>query len=156
MTSREVRTSETRERGGLLVGMIRRMTFAVGLLLMLASACGGKSASLEERVTAYWQARVQKQAEKAFEFEMPGSVEKSEYLQQTLVTPISFTASSISSINQNGDEATVNLQMQYLLPGLTRPVTSPVAEKWIKIRGQWYHQSQKQEEGASEANTERR
>ena len=142
--------------GGISVGMIRGVTFAVGLLLMLASACGGKPASLEERVTAYWQARLQKQAEKAFEFEMPGSVEKPRYLQQIFVTPIAFTASSITSIHQNGDEATVNLQMQYLLPGLTRPVTSPLAEKWMKVRGQWYRQSPTQEEGASEANTERR
>lgn len=141
---------------GYIVGMMRRMAFAVGLLLMLASACGGKSASLEERVAAYWQARLQKQAEKAFEFEAPGSIEKAKYLQQMFTSPISFTGSSIMSIRENGDEATVNLQMQYLLPGLTRPVTSPLAEKWTKIRGQWYRQSPKQEAGASEANTERR
>jgi hypothetical protein len=123
---------------------------------MLASACGGKSASLEERVTAYWQARLQKQAEKAFEFEMPGSVEKSKYLQQMFTTPISFTGSSITSIRENGDEATVNLQMQYLLPGLTRPVTSSLEEKWSKVRGQWYRQPPEPEKGTSAVNTERR
>ena len=105
---------------------------------------------------AYWQARVQKQADKAFEFEVPGSIEKSKYLQQMFTTPISFTDSSIMSIRENGDEATVNLQMQYLLPGLTRPVTSPLAEKWTKIRGQWYRQSQEQGGETDKANTERR
>lgn len=134
---------------------MHRVTFAVGLLFVLASACGGKPANLEERVTAYWQARLQKQAEKAFEFEAPGRVEKSIYLNRILAAPISFTASSITSIREEGDEATVHLQMEYLLPGLTRPVTSSTAEKWVKVRGQWYRQSQ---EGwmASGAKTERR
>jgi hypothetical protein len=137
--------------------MMRGMTFAMGLLFMLASACGGKSVSLEERVTAYWQARRQGQVEKAFEFEAPGSIEKSAYLRQVLTSPISFTTSSITSIsNEKGDEATVHLQMQYLLPGLTKPVTSSMVEKWIKIRGQWYRQPREQEEGAGGANTERR
>ena len=156
LTSSADKTSETRECGGLSIRMIWGVTFAVSLLLMLASACGGTSANLEERVTAYWQARLQKQAEKAFEFEAPGSVEKSLYLQQVLASPISFTGSSIMSIDEKGDEATVNLRMQYLLPGLTRSVTSSTMERWVKLRGQWYRQSLEQEKGTSAVNTERR
>jgi hypothetical protein len=137
--------------------MVYKVTFAVGLLFMLASAaCGGKPASLEERVAAYWEARRQGQAEKAFEFEVPGSVEKSAYLKRILTTPISFTGSSIMSIDEKGDVATVNLQMQYLLPGLTKSVSSSMAEQWVKIRGQWYRQPPEQGEGAGGANTERR
>jgi hypothetical protein len=156
LTSRAEQTSETKERGGTSVRMVYKVTFAVSLLFVLASACGGKPASLEERVAAYWEARRQGQAEKAFEFEVPGSIEKSAYLKQILTSPISFTGSSITSIDEKSDEATVNLRMQYLLPGLTKPASSSLAEKWVKIRGQWYRQPREQEDGAGGANTERR
>jgi hypothetical protein len=156
LTSWAEQISETKKRGGTSVEMMRGITFAMSLLFMLASACGEKPASLEERVTAYWQARRQGQVEKAFEFEVPGSIEKSAYLKWILTSPISFTTSSITSIDEQGDEATVNLQMQYLLPGLTKSVSSSMAEKWIKIRGQWYRQPREQGERVSGANMERR
>jgi hypothetical protein len=120
--------------------IILGLPFALVLIGMLASSCGGKAESLEERVKAYWQARTQKQMEKAFAFEVPGSVEKTIYLEKGLTASITYTKSEILTIKENGDEAEVGLQTEYLLPGLTRPATSSLTEKWVKIRGQWYHQ----------------
>jgi hypothetical protein len=97
---------------------------------------------LESRVNAYWQFRIQGEVEKAFTFEAPGSKEKAAYMKEILTAPIVYTEKTIISITEDGNEAEVKLQMKYLLGGLAQPVTSSMAEKWVKIRGQWYRQPQ--------------
>jgi hypothetical protein len=52
---------------------------------------------------------------------------------------VTFTTSAIRSIKEKDDEAEVELQVQYLLPGLSRSVSSSMLDKWVKIDGQWYH-----------------
>ncbi|MSQ47164.1 MAG: hypothetical protein EXR78_02060 [Deltaproteobacteria bacterium] len=106
---------------------------------MVASACSEKSATLEERVQAYWQAREKGKVEQAFAFEKPGSIEQSIHQKQLATSPVTFTSAVIRSIKEKDDEAEVELQVQYLLPGLSRPVSSSMLDKWVKIEGQWYH-----------------
>lgn len=118
--------------------VIIAVAFALSILGMLAS-CGGKPASLEERVKAYWEARTKGQAEKSFELEVPGTIDKSAYLKRILTAPVTFTSYSIQTIKENGNEAVVELQTEYLLPGLSRPVSSSMSEEWVRVKGQWYH-----------------
>jgi hypothetical protein len=113
--------------------------FALSTVLMVASACSEKVATLEERIQAYWEARVKGKVEQAFTFEKPGSIEQLAYLKKLSTSPVTFTASAIRSVREKDDEAEVELQVQYLLPGLSRSVSSSMLDKWVKIKGQWYH-----------------
>jgi hypothetical protein len=122
------------------VGLLSLFAFVLGGVI--ASSCGGRTDSLESRVNAYWQAQIQGEVEKAFTFEVPGSTDKATYLRSRQRAPIVFTEKTIVAITEDGNEAEVKLQMKYLLAGLAQPVTSSMAEKWVKIRGQWYRQPQ--------------
>jgi len=115
--------------------------FALALVCMLASACRGKPASLEERVKEYWEVRIKGQAEQAYEFEAPGGMDKPTYLKKILASPVAFTAATVQSIkhNESGDEAEVELRVEFLLPGLSRSASSSMLDKWVKVRGRWYH-----------------
>jgi len=113
--------------------------FALSTVLVVASACSEKVATLEERAQAYWQARAKGKVEQAFAFEKPGSIEQSTYLKKLVTSHVTFTSCVIQSIKEKDDEAEVELQVQYLLPGLSRSVSSSMLDKWVKIEGQWYH-----------------
>lgn len=113
--------------------------FALGVVLVVASACREKGATLEERTQAYWEARVKGKVEQTFKFEKPGSIEQIAYVKKLSTSPVTLTGSTIRSIKEKGDEAEVELQVQYLLPGLSRSVSSSMLDKWVKIEGQWYH-----------------
>ena len=113
--------------------------FALSTVLMVASACSEKIATLEERAQTYWQAREKGKVEQAFAFEKPGSIEQSTYLKKLVTSHVTFTSCVIQSIKEKDDEAEVELQVQYLLPGLSRSVSSSMLDKWVKIEGQWYH-----------------
>lgn len=139
------RLRQNRESGGDInrfrcVNVLSLFAFILGSVI--ASSCGGKNESLESRVNAYWQARIQGEAEKAFTFEVPGSEDKATYLKRIQTAPIVYTDKTIVAITEDGNEAEVKLQMKYLLSGLAQPVTSSMAEKWVKRRGQWYRQPQ--------------
>ena len=116
-----------------------RIAFALSLLGMVASSCGGKPVSLEERVKEYWKLRIEKKTELTYKFEAPGVPDKQTYLRKILTAPIVFTKYTIQSIKENGDEAEVELKAEYLLPGLSRAVSSSMSERWVRNRGQWYH-----------------
>ena len=116
-----------------------RIAFALSLLGMVTSSCVGKPASLEERVKEYWQLRIEKKAELTYKFEAPGVPDKQTYLKKILTAPIVFTKYTIQSIKENENEAEVVLRAEYLLPGLSRAVSSSMSERWVRNRGQWYH-----------------
>jgi hypothetical protein len=116
-----------------------RIAFALSLLGMVASSCGGKPISLEERVKEYWQLRIEKKTELTYEFEAPGAPDKQTYLRKILTAPVVFTKYTIQSIKENGDEAEVELRVEYLLPGLSRSASSSMLDKWVKVKGRWYH-----------------
>lgn len=135
------KASQNNEAGGGQLAWWKKATvlFALALVGMVAFACRGKQASLEERVNAYWEARTKGQVEQAYEFEAPGSRDKATYLKQMLSMPVAFRKSTIESIKESGDEAEVKLRVEFLLPGLSRSASSSMLDKWIKVRGGWYH-----------------
>ncbi len=136
------RVGENKEIGKLSWGwkeISSKILFALCSAAVLACSCHGKAAPLNERIQAYWDARVKRQVERAFEFEMPGVMEKQDYLKKMMATNIAFTKYSIRSIREKADEAEVDLQVEYLLPGLSRPVSSSLLDKWVRVEGRWYH-----------------
>ena len=132
--NKEDGASSRRDRREILFAL-----FALSTVLVVASACSEKVATLEERAQAYWEARVKGKVEQAFTFEKPGSIEHLAYLKKLSISHVTFTSSAIRSIKEKDDEAEVELQVQYLLPGLSRSVSSSMLDKWVKIEGQWYH-----------------
>lgn len=113
--------------------------FAVGILSMLVLGCSGQSVSLQERVRDYWEARVKGDVEEAYTLEVPGTIEKPAYQNKLLKSPIVFRAYTIQSIKEDGDQAEVELRMEYILPGLSRPASSTMLDRWVKVHGRWYH-----------------
>jgi hypothetical protein len=94
---------------------------------------------LQERVTKYWEARIKGDIDQTYALEVPGSFEKPAYQQKLLKSPVVFSAYIIQSIKENGDQAEVELRMEYILPGLSRPASSTMVDTWVKVRGRWYH-----------------
>lgn len=120
-------------------GRMRICLFAIGILSMLAWGCDRQSVNLQEQVTKYWEARTKGDVEQTYALEVPGTVEKLTYQKKLLKSPIVFRAYTIQSIKEDGDQAEVELRMEYILPGLSRPASSTMVDKWTKVHGRWYH-----------------
>jgi hypothetical protein len=113
--------------------------FAIGILSMLALGCNRQPVSLREQVIQYWEARIKGDVEQTYALEVPGTLEKPAYQKKLLKSPVMFRAYTIRSIKENGDQAEVELRMEYILPGLSRPASSTMVDKWVKVHGRWYH-----------------
>jgi hypothetical protein len=113
--------------------------FAIGILSMLALGCNRQPVSLREQVIQYWEARIKGDVEQTYALEVPGTLEKPAYQKRLLKSPVMFRAYTIRSIKENGDQAEVELRMEYILPGLSRPASSTMVDKWVKVHGRWYH-----------------
>jgi hypothetical protein len=113
--------------------------FAIGILSMLAWGCNRQAVNLHEQVTKYWEARVKGDVERAYALEAPGTTEKPAYQEKFLKSPVVIRAYTIQSIKEDGDQAEVELRMEYILPGLSRPASSTMVDKWTKVHGRWYH-----------------
>jgi hypothetical protein len=87
----------------------------------------------------YWEARIKGDVEQAYSLEVPGTLEKPAYQKKILKSPVVFRAYTIQSIKENGDQAEVELRMEYILPGLSRPASSTMVDTWVKVHGRWYH-----------------
>lgn len=114
--------------------------FAVSILSVLIWGCSRQPVSLQEQVAKYWEARIAGAVEQAYELEVPESLDKLTYQKKLLKSPIIFKTYTIQSIKENGDEAEVELRMEYILPGLSRTASSSMSDKWVKIHGRWYHE----------------
>ncbi|MBI3304288.1 MAG: hypothetical protein HYZ72_19660 [Deltaproteobacteria bacterium] len=116
---------------------------------MLASACDRQAANLHEQVVKYWEARVKGDLERAYTLEVPGTAEKTAYLTRILKSPIVFRAYTIQSIKEDGDQAEVELRMEYLLPGLSQPASSTMVDKWVRVHSRWHHKLPAGDSGTS-------
>ena len=118
----------------------RLLLFAVSILSVLDWGCSRQPVSLQEQVMKYWEARIAGAVEQAYELEVPGTLDKPTYQKKLLKSPVIFRAYTIQSIKEDGDEAEVELRMEYILPGLSRTASSTMLDKWVKIHGRWYHE----------------
>lgn len=118
------------------------VALVVGLssAVIVAGGCDRQPASLRERVQAYWEARIQGDAQRAYSFESSDAPDQGTYTMFLLRSPVTYRSYTIASVQEQEQEAVVELRMEYVLPDLSRPVTSSLTEKWVKVRGQWYRQ----------------
>jgi len=113
--------------------------FALNVLAVLVSGCERQETVLREQVADYWNARVRGELERAYTLEAPGAPDKATYLKRLFRLSVVFKTFTIHSIKEDGNQAVVELQMEYLLPGLSRPMTAGMLDEWIKVQGQWLH-----------------
>jgi hypothetical protein len=125
-----------------LFGLWRRILGAVFAFcaVSVVASCQGQAPNLQERVDEYWQARIKGDLERTYRLEAPGVFDKTTYLKRFLKSPVIFKSYVIKSIKETGDQAVVELQMEYLLPGLSRPVSSSMTDTWTRTKSWWYHQ----------------
>ena len=120
------------------------------MLTMLVCGCSRQPVSLQEQVAKYWEARVAGAVDKTYALEVPGTLDKPTYQKKLLKSPIIFREYTIQSIKEDGDQAEVELRMEYILPGLSRTASSTMLDKWVKIHGQWYHELPTGDSGMTE------
>ena len=101
--------------------------------------------SLQERVTAFWDARLKGDEVAAYQYEIyayTGEMTATQYIQAR--SPMfTYKAYTIDNIQEQEQEAlvTVNLQYQLSVPGMVDlPLAMALKERWVRLDdNQWYH-----------------
>ena len=132
---------------------IRTGRHFVIFFLIIFSGCAIKSATknlsdeevLRERVTAYWNYRVNLELEKSYEYEYPLTRKMQNlvsYIQSFNVGAVQWKSFDIKKISMEEDTAHVDLALKarLRLPGIrvSEPETV-VTDQWARYEGQWYH-----------------
>ena len=100
--------------------------------------------SLRQRVTAFWEARIQGDEVTAYQYEAyayTGALTATQYVQARSPT-LKYMAYSIDTIQQQQNQAQVTVKMHYRLdvPGMVDlPMAMAIQERWDRLDdGQWY------------------
>ena len=104
---------------------------------------------LEQRVTAFWEARIQDDDFAAYQYEAyahTGKMTPTQYVRRR--SPLmKYTEYSINKIQEQENEAQVRVVIKYQLtvPGMTTlSLDSVVKERWVRLdNGQWYRNNEK-------------
>jgi hypothetical protein len=108
----------------------------------------GEAASLEERVRAFWDARIAGDDLNAYRYEAYAKTGKmtSEQYVRARNPALRYKAYEMKKIEENGDNATVAIDLQYhlILPARgDLDLSMQVREQWVRLDdGQWYRQLQ--------------
>ena len=101
-------------------------------------------APLAERVTAFWEARLQGDEATAYQYETyahTGEMTLTQYIQARSPM-LKYMAYTIDNIQEQEQEAqvTVNVQSRLDVPGMVDlPLAMPIKEHWVRLDdGQWY------------------
>ncbi len=103
--------------------------------------------ALRNRVTAYWDARVQDQPEKAYEMIEPDAKQSlglSTYTKRTSQSKILSYKIEDITVDSENREATVRVARSFRIkPGvipinIDKPLQQTADSKWVCIDGQWY------------------
>ena len=104
---------------------------------------------LEQRVRAFWEARIQDDDLAAYQYEAyahTGKMTQTQYVRRR--SPLmKYTEYSISDIQEHENEAQVKVVIKYQLtvPGMTElSLDSVVKDRWVRLdNGQWYRNNEK-------------
>ena len=101
-------------------------------------------APLAERVTAFWEARLQGDEVTAYQYEAyahTGTMTLTQYIQARSPT-LKYTAYTIGTIQEQENQAQVSVKLQYRMdiPGMVDlPMAMAIKERWDRLDdGQWY------------------
>lgn len=129
----------------------------VSLLLVLPNSLLAQENSenkpkLEQRVQAYWDAKLVGDAVAAYDFEAVKVRDKmplSQYVRST--GKIIYKEVDLLNIEIiSSEQATALLKMEILVPGMLEPLKTNVKDNWVAIDGQWYHAPPKAKLGFAE------
>lgn len=149
--------------GGFLLSFItsRYLVFTFVFLPIAAvsfSAChrgqSGTSNALEDRVKEFWERRIAGEDLKAYAYEAyakTGSMSAEQYVRARSPS-LKYKAYKIKEVEQNGDQATVKVDVAYHLIMPARgelDLGQEMTERWVRLDGQWYRQESKQDEKPS-------
>lgn len=120
------------------------------LLLGLLSACvtmsqaPGYGVPLDERIKAYWAAREAGDEKTMYGMEsaaLPGG-----WLTPVVAaergTGLSVSNAEIGKPAVQGDHAQVDVTAEVRVPAFRKPMRTTTTDKWIRIDGVWYHETQ--------------
>ena len=125
---------------------------------MVVAVCSGscqpaeraqQAQPLEQRVRAFWEARIQDDDLVAYQYEAythTGTLTATQYVRRR--SPLlKYTEYSINDIQEHENEAQVRVVIKYQLtvPGMTElSLDSVVKEHWVRLdNGQWYRNNDK-------------
>lgn len=125
--------------------------WTVAVLVVVAVLGSGQTApesspaeSLKQRVTAFWEARLQGDEVSAYQYEAyayTGEMTATQYIQARSPT-LKYMAYTIDTIQEQENQAQVTLRIQYRLdvPGMVDlPMAMAIQERWDRLDdSQWY------------------
>ena len=98
---------------------------------------------LRDRVNEYWQYRIKGDAERAYQCEVPAFREKVSILQYVnRFKLVKYLDAEVQEIEVNGREASSSSKLTYVifLKAISgRKLSKLEKEKWVKVKGTWYH-----------------
>jgi hypothetical protein len=111
-----------------------------GAALLLAGGCQ-REVPLQERVKAYWEARLAGDFQATFRLEEPETgIGEKEYLLRMAKGNILFRSYQTGEVSiTDRDRAQVGLTLKYAIPGAPTQFESRLSDPWVKVGGQWYH-----------------
>ena len=147
LSTRKAGRCQTRGRGaGWTVALV------VGVVCL--GACQPEPpAPLAERVTAFWEARLQGDEVSAYQYESyahTGTMTVTQYIQARSPA-LKYMAYSIDTIQEqeNAAQVTVNVEYQLSVPGMVDlPLAMAIQEHWVRLDdSQWYRDIQPEKPG---------
>lgn len=118
------------------------------LLLISLSACvetaavrdGGLDA-LRQQAEAFWQARVEGDLIKAYEFESAKVTGKPTLQQYIRKSSLVYRKATVTEVRRQSDsEALVSVELEYQIPTFTnKPLHTVLEDRWVLMEGSWLH-----------------
>lgn len=128
---------------------IRAVVGGVVLVAVAALLLQPQAQPLEQRVTAFWDARIQDDDLAAYAYEAyahTGTLTPTQYVRRR--SPLmKYTEYAIADIQEQENEARVRVVIKYQLtvPAMTElSLDSVVQDRWVRLdNGQWYRNNEK-------------
>ena len=125
----------------------------LSLVVCLGACQSEPPAPLAERVTAFWEARLQGDEATAYQYETYAHTEAMTLTQYIRARSpmVKYLAYTIDSVQEQEKEAlvTVNLKYQMIIPGLVDlPLAMAIKERWVRLDdSQWYRNAKPERPG---------
>ena len=129
------------------------VALVVGVVCLGAGQTAPPAESLKQRVTAFWEARLQGDEVTAYQYEIyahTGTMTVTQYVQARSPT-LKYVAYTIDNIQEQENEAqvTVTVRSQLDVPGMVDlPLAMAIKERWDRLDdGQWYRNIKPEKSG---------